>query len=119
MQDSFKLLSFDTNDTMLTNDDDNKYQKVFTIQMFGVNEQGKTACINVNKYSPFFYVKVGDEWDESKKTQFMSQLSGDLGDSYAAAINDARLIKRKKLYGFDGGRQYNFIQLSFQNENYL
>ena len=116
MQDSFKLLSFDTNDTMLTNDDDNKYQKVFTIQMFGVNEQGKTACINVNKYSPFFYVKVGDDWDESKKTQFMSQLSGDLGDSYAAAINDARLIKRKKLYGFDGGRQYNFIQLSFQNE---
>jgi DNA polymerase elongation subunit (family B) len=116
MQDSFKLLSFDTNDTVIPGDDDNKYKKVFTIQMFGVNEKGKTACINVKNYAPFFYVKVGDTWDESTKAQFVAQLSGDLGDSYANAITNTRLIQRKKLYGFDGGRQYNFIQLSFQNE---
>ena len=42
MQDSFRLISFDTNDTSIR-DDDNKYQKVFTIQMYGVNEKGKTA----------------------------------------------------------------------------
>ena len=117
MQDSFKLLSFDTNDFMITNeDDDNKYQKVFTIQMFGVNEKGKTACINVKNYTPFFYVKVDDDWDESKKMQFVAQLSCDLGGSYSNAITKTRLIKRKKLYGFDGGKQYNFIELSFQNE---
>lgn len=116
MQDSFRLLSFETNDTVIKNEDDNKYQKVFTIQMFGVNEKGKTACINVKNYAPFFYAKVGDDWDESKKRQFMTQLSGDLGESYADAITSSKLIQRKKLYGFDGGRQYNFIQMSFKNE---
>ena len=116
MQDSFKLLSFDTKDIVITNEDDNTYKKVFTIQMYGVNERGKTACINVQNYAPFFYVKVDDDWDESKKTQFVAQLSCDLGSSYGNAITKTRLIKRKKLYGFDGGRQYNFIELSFQNE---
>jgi DNA polymerase elongation subunit (family B) len=116
MQDSFKLLSFDTKDTIFTNEYDNKYQKVFTIQMFGVNERGKTACINVKDYAPFFYIKVGDDWDESKKMQFVAQLTGDLGDSYKNAITKTRLIQRKKLYGFDGGKQYNFIEVSFQNE---
>lgn len=116
MQDSFRLISFETNDTTLISEIDNKYQKVFTIQMFGVNEKGKTACINVKNYTPFFYAKVGDDWDESKKTQFISQLSNDLGNLYADAITSSKLIQRKKLYGFDGGRQYNFIQISFQNE---
>jgi DNA polymerase elongation subunit (family B) len=116
MQDSFKLLSFDSKDISFTNEDDNTYQKVFTIQMYGVNEKGKTACINVKNYMPFFYVKVDDDWDESKKTQFVAQLTADLGNSYSNAITKTRLIKRKKLYGFDGGRQYNFIELSFQNE---
>jgi len=115
MQDSFRLISFDTNDTSIR-DDDNKYQKVFTIQMYGVNEKGKTACINVQKYNPFFYVKVADDWDDSIKMQFVGQLTADMGNSYANAITASRLIQRKKLYGFDGGKQYNFIQLSFQNE---
>ena len=76
MQDSFRLISFDTNDTSIR-DDDNKYQKVFTIQMYGVNEKGKTACINVTKYNPFFYIKVADDWDESTKMQFVGQLTAD------------------------------------------
>ena len=116
MQDSFRLISFDTNDTAIKDSDDNKYRKVFTIQMFGVNEKGKTACIHVKDYMPFFYVKVGDNWDDSKKMQFVAQLYVDLGDSYANTIKSAKLIQRKKLYGFDGGKEYNFIQLSFQNE---
>jgi DNA polymerase elongation subunit (family B) len=115
MQDSFRLLSFDANDVSFRDDDD-KYHKVFTIQMYGVNEKGKTACINVQKYTPFFYVKVGDDWTESIKNQFISQLKSDLGDSYSGAITETSLIKRKKLYGFDGGREYNFIKISFKNE---
>ena len=110
---SFKLLSFDVNDTR--NDSSNVYSrdKTFSIQMFGVSEKGKTVCINVKGYNPFFYVKVGDDWDETKKTEFVAQVSGDLGSD---AITSTRLIKRKKLYGFDAGKQYNFIQFSFQTE---
>ena len=115
MQDCFKLISFEASDTSFK-DEDNKYHKVFTIQMYGVNEKGKTACINVKNYQPFFYVKVGDDWDETMKTLFVAQIKEELGDSYAEAITKSKLIQRKNLYGFDGGKKYNFIQLYFKNE---
>ena len=34
----------------------------FMIQMFGINEKGKTASIIVDNYCPFFYIKVDDNW---------------------------------------------------------
>jgi DNA polymerase elongation subunit (family B) len=112
---TFRLLSFNTVDA--ANADGSSYsQKEFTIQMFGVNETGQTASIFVKGYNPFFYIKVGDDWTESEKSQFMAQIEEEVGEQITAAIHSTKLIKRKKLYGFDGGKTYNFIQFNFLNE---
>jgi len=116
MSDSFRLLTFETSDITENDELTDVKQKVFSIQMFGVNEQGKTACINVKEYTPFFYVKVGDDWTENDKIQFVEQVAMDIGEPYASAISETQLIQRKKLYGFDGGKQYNFVQFNFRNE---
>lgn len=65
MDDSFRLLTFNTYDDVKQNDNDaiaNNKKKEFTVQMFGINEKGKTASIFVEGYNPFFYTKVGDDW---------------------------------------------------------
>ena len=117
MSDSFRLLTFETSDVMVPDELDNTVShKLFNVKMFGVNEQGKTACIMVKDYSPFFYVKVGDEWTENLKLQFIEQIAMILDEPYASAIVSSKLIKQKKLYGFDGGKQYNFVQINFSNE---
>ena len=116
---SYRLLSFETNDqanVSNTDEDTQRQQKTFSIKMYGVNEKGKTACINVRNYTPFFYIKVGDEWDEEEKIRFITQVKSDIGEQYADDIVKANLVQRKKLYGFDGGKQYNFVQLKFKNE---
>ena len=109
---SFRLLSFDSSDRI--EEIDGKKQKTFGIQMFGVNEHGKTACIQVKDYTPFFYVKVGDDWTDNERVQFAEQVGMDIGDE--TAILTTQLIQRKKLYGFDGGKQYNFVQFNFRHE---
>ena len=125
MMHSFKLLSFDTKDREIPleeQDIESQHnnsgfsQKEFNVQMFGVNEKGKTASIMVKGYTPFFYVKVGDHWDESMKVQFAAQISMDVGENTARSIVETKLIKKKKLYGFDGGKKYNFVQIKFKNE---
>jgi len=114
LHDTFRLLSFDASDARSYESyDGERNQKVFNIQMFGVNEEGKTACITVKGYSPFFYVKVGDDWEEGTKITFVAQIAMILDDD---AIVSSTLIKRKKLYGFDGGKEYNFVQIRFKNE---
>jgi DNA polymerase elongation subunit (family B) len=68
----FRLYDFKvTDDIIIRNKTGKKY---FTIQMFGINEEGKTASIKVSNFQPFFYIKVGDDWTEDKVDSFAIQL---------------------------------------------
>ncbi len=121
MHDSFRLLSFNPYDAVCDDKDEgnnnvNKKEKEFLVQMFGINEKGQTASIFVEGYSPFFYVMVGDNWKEPEHSGFISQITNDMGTYYDNSIVSSKIIKRKKLYGFDGGKNYNFLLIKFKNE---
>lgn len=88
---------------------------IFTIQLFGVDETGATYSITVEDFKPFFYVKVPESWGPTKKSSFVQHLKKCVGSYYAESIVGAKLIKRKKLYGFDAGKEYRFIMLEFNN----
>lgn len=94
-----------------------KDEKFTTIQMFGLNEKGETCAIFVRDYQPFFYIKVGDEWSIPQKSAFISHLKEKVGKFYQESILDveSKLIRRKKLYGFDGGKEHKFVLIKFKN----
>jgi DNA polymerase elongation subunit (family B) len=87
----------------------------FTIQIFGINENRETCSIIVEEFKPFFYIKVGDNWNFKLKEEFVSHLRYKMGSYYSCSLINSKLIKRKKLYGFDGGKYYKFIKLEFNN----
>jgi len=88
----------------------------YIIQMFGKNEIGKTCSIYVKDYTPFFYVKIPETWGMSNKVDFVNHLKENvLGDYYKDGLVEVKLVKRKKLYGFDGGKLYKFLVLKFSN----
>ncbi len=125
MDQFFKLFDFNVfNDKSDDNDgsDDGEYiakkdNTNFMIQMFGINEQGKTCSILVEEYKPFFYVKVADNWTINLKNSFLLHLKQKVGAYYADSIIEAKLIQKKKLYGFDGGKEHKFVMLRFNNIN--
>jgi hypothetical protein len=92
-----------------------KDTSVFMIQMFGVDEQGKTCSILAEDYKPFFYVMVEDKWNIQMKDSFLSHIKEKIGKYYSDTITDCIIIKRKKLYGFDGGKEHKFIKFEFSN----
>ena len=59
-----------------------KDEKSFIIQMFGVNEKGETCCLYVEDYTPFFFVKVGDNWTEYDKRCFVDELKKKVGKMF-------------------------------------
>ena len=87
----------------------------FKIQIFGLNEAGKSCSIIAEDFKPFFYVKVDDTWNQAKKTGFLEFVKSRIGKYYKDSISDCKLIKKKKLYGFDGGKEHKFIILKFNN----
>ena len=130
MDKSFRLLDFNIYDKIVEkelssgSDSCEEYEakrdmKQFVIQMFGINETGETFSVFVNDYKPFFYVKVGDDWTIDRKTEFLSHLKKKVGKYYENSICDCKIIKRHKLYGFDAGKEYKFVQLKFNNTSAL
>jgi DNA polymerase elongation subunit (family B) len=89
----------------------------FNIQIFGVDENGKTCSIIAEDYRPFFYVMVNDNWTIQMKDSFVQHIKEKIGKYYKDSILDCKIIKRKKLYGFDGGKEHKFIKFEFMNMN--
>jgi DNA polymerase elongation subunit (family B) len=81
--------------------------------MFGVNEKGETCSIIAEDYRPFFYVLVNDNWTIQMKDNFLSHIKDKIGKYYEKSITECIIIKRKKLYGFDGGKEHKFIKFEF------
>ena len=114
---SFKLLEFNVYDDNIITENSSKYRdnREFMVQVFGINEKGETASIFIEGYTPFFYVKVDDTWDESKKTCFINEIKNKVGTYYEDSIVKAKLVSKKTLYGFDAGKLHNFVQIIFKN----
>lgn len=127
MSSSFKLYDFNFCDATPADDTDEDSQnpyidsKKFMVQAWAINEEGKTASIKIDDFSPFFYVQVPSTWGSATKNKFIAHLKSKLGSYYGDSINikGCKLIKRKKLYGFNAGKQYKFILIKFKNTRAL
>lgn len=112
----FKLFEYDIREELPTDNIEfipGKDKDRFIIQMYGIDEHGKTACIFVKGFNPFFYVKVSDEWDDTKVMEFVAYLRKELGSYYGDSLVKAKLVTRHKLYEFDNKKLHKFIQLKF------
>ena len=116
MEHIFRIFDFNVYDTKIVEDENqNKVPSSFMIQMFGVNEKGKTCSIIAEDYRPFFYVMVNDKWNIQLKSKFLEYVKSEIGPYYKDSITECKIIKRKKLYGFDGGKEHKFIKFEFTN----
>jgi DNA polymerase family B, exonuclease domain len=124
---SFKLIDFRAFDQKPTKDDDesstdddekkvmNIDESKFTIQMFGVNESGETCSIITEHYNPFFYVKCGDNWNQSHADIFLVEIQQKVGNYYKKSIIKTEMVQYNKLYGFTAGKQSKFIKVTFRS----
>ena len=87
----------------------------FIIQMFGINEKGETCCIYLNSYKPFFFIKVGDDWDEEMIMELRRDIQNKIGKYHSKSIVSMELVDHHKLYGFSGGKKHRFAKITFQN----
>ena len=110
---SFKLIDFRVYDQKNETEEGGNPQ--FIIQMFGINETGETASIQITNYNPFFYIKVGRHWNEGDAHELLSDIRKKLYKQIADAVLKVELVEHHKLYGFSAGNKDQFVKLTFQN----
>ena len=127
MSSPFKLYDFNFCDATPAEDTDEDSQnpyidsKKFIVQAWGINKEGKTVSILIDDFSPFFYVQVPSTWGSATKNKFIQHLKGKMGSYYGESIitKNCQLIKKKRLYGFNAGKQFKFIKIYFKNTRAL
>ncbi len=124
---SFRLLDFNVYDERPERENSEgsgnrgvfKDESTFIIQMFGINEEGKTCCLYINDFKPFFYVKVADDWTKREVNGLLGEIKKTIGRFYDESIISAELIEKNKLYGFTAGKKYKFVHFVFKNTNVM
>lgn len=99
------------------NNDYKPKQTLFSIQVFGLDEIGKTYCAHIENFKPFFFVKVPDKWGNSEIQRFKTWIEQKMPEYMRDSIVEVRLVQRKTLYGFDAGKEYNFAYISFHSKS--
>lgn len=124
MEHIFKIFDFNVYNQVSADQEENseddeggrpKDNNQFVIQMFGVDETGKTYSLKAEGFRPFFYLMVNDKWTIKMKESLLGHIKQKIGKYYENSITECKLIKRKKLYGFDGGKEHKFIFMEFSN----
>ena len=99
----------------------------YKIRLYGRTEDNKSIVVNVNNYTPFFYIKVNNDWTDSKIRILITHIKSKI--SNPKIINGFKsfdILMRKDLYGFTGYKDFKFVKLVFLNmysykafENYI
>jgi DNA polymerase elongation subunit (family B) len=87
----------------------------FIIQSFGINECGETCSIIITDYQPFFYIMVGQLWEQEQADELLRHLRRTVGFYHKQFLLRAELVEYNKLYGFTAGKKNKFVKLIFQN----
>jgi len=120
---SISVKLFDYNPISVKNsfEEPGKDANEFVIQCFALNKKGKTYCIYIKNFKPFFYVKVKSNFTKKKKDALINMLFESMSDNektreyYRDSLTDCKIVKKNKLYGFDGGEKHKFVYLEFKN----
>jgi DNA polymerase elongation subunit (family B) len=121
----------------LSNDDEennklksNVNNDVFTIIIFGINQNGDSVSIKVNGFHPYFFVYIENINKKKDCNNFVESLRKNIPAKYQDdCIIDYGLIKRKKFVGFSPeldeygkfveNKNYDFIYIKFRSKKIM
>ena len=92
--------------------------KVYHIFIFGITENGESVCIDITHFTPFYYVKAPDNFSETSVKLLEMKIRQLLYNDKNHLIS-TKLVKKKDIYGFNNGREFNFIRFVFNNEKIM
>jgi len=102
-------------------DGEEKQQLEYNIKLFGINQGGESICVNVEKFTPYFFIEIPEtiQWKKSHTNYLKSYITKQINDSnLSSMVNDLLsigVVNRQKMYNFSNFKKFKFIRLVFRN----
>ena len=112
-------------------------QDLYSILIYGIDENGSTISVNITDYEPYFYVKGPAEWDDLSYNNYKKKIDDlnitMINDKYTAVWKDKQyqkniiskqfkdhfnglsIVNKKEFWGFTNDRLFNYIKVSVKS----
>lgn len=88
----------------------------YKIRLFGRTNENKSIHVEVNGYTPFFYVEIPKNWTQIKAMSLVNYIKSKINKEYVTkGLIKFEVVERKKFYGFTGYQDFKFIRFVFKN----
>jgi DNA polymerase elongation subunit (family B) len=87
----------------------------FTIRLFGMTEDKKTIYVEVNKFTPYFYVEVPDDWNQTHADELYNFIKWKVYKKYRDNNVKVCIIKKYKFWGFTNQKKFKFVKFVFDD----
>ena len=113
----FQALSWYAEDfdmrNLLGEEDESIDMSFYTIKVFGLTADGKTVSVSVKNFTPYFYVKVPDDWTrrevQALKDYVLTQLP------FQGSLASIKMMERMDFWGYSNKKMFKFVRLCFRN----
>ena len=89
----------------------------YVIHAFGVRSDGSSACVRLEGFPPFFYVKVPPDLGRGPRRAAAVRALADALSSRDARldVDDATPLRKRDFWGFSDGAEFDFVRLRFRS----
>jgi DNA polymerase elongation subunit (family B) len=112
----FQIIAWEKIDKEVNDDETDLEYKMYA---FGVTDTEKSICVEINEFTPFFYVKIPDflqkNWNEFKTEQVRIYLKNKLY-KFKEGLLKVSLVQKKDINGFTNEEYFNFLKIIVKSE---
>lgn len=110
----FQAISWYAQDVEFEDDESSEWK--YMIKVFGVDQQHRTVSVTVTDFTPFFYIRVPDNWNDNHVSRFVKHLEeSNLSKQVLQSLKSTRLVRKKDFWGFTNFKEFNFVRFCFSN----
>lgn len=84
----------------------------YIIKVFGIDIAGKSVCLSLDDFTPYFYVKVPKNWTSYHANKFQDNIEAMFDD---VSISKVKVVRKKDFWGFTNNEMFTFIRIDFNN----
>jgi DNA polymerase elongation subunit (family B) len=95
--------------------DDGEELKKFKIRLYGTTTDNKKIYVQVNDFTPFFYVKLPDSFNKLKVKKLVDQVKEKVTYDHKNSLKSWDIVNRYDFWGFTNYKTFQFLRLVFHN----
>ena len=99
-------------------DSDDNYTelKKFKVRLYGTARDGKKVFVEVNDFTPHFYVQIPRSWREHYVRRFIKTVKGKVRPELRNSLKSYQILSRHIFEEFTNYQKFNFVRLVFHSQ---